>query len=347
MKKIALNMEELAYICSQMNIILNSGLSVQEGIEVLLEDTSNSVAKEILESIYKDISEKKTLYKALKNTGVFPGYMINMVKIGEITGRLEEVFAYLTEYYEDENDLRKTIKSVLFQPVVLLMMMFLVVAVLVAKIIPTFMDIFNRLNMDTTGSFDKTMSYSMNTGITVLVVLAIIIVVILVAALMMSMTSGKKLIFSFIDVFPPTKAISLKLARARFCRAMTVMIKSGVDTTEAMEHVTELITSKRFKQKIDNCHKKLLDNRGFADTLSEEKVLDGMHNQMLKVSYKTGAYESTWEKISNMYSNELKDSLYSAISSIEPIIVAVLTVTIGAILISVMLPLMGIMSSIG
>jgi type IV pilus assembly protein PilC len=112
MKKIALNMEELAYICSQMNIILNSGLSVQEGIEVLLEDTSNSVAKEILESIYKDISEKKTLYKALKNTGVFPGYMINMVKIGEITGRLEEVFAYLTEYYEDENDLRKTIKSV-------------------------------------------------------------------------------------------------------------------------------------------------------------------------------------------------------------------------------------------
>ena len=123
MKKITLNMEELAYICSQMNIILNSGLSVQEGIEILLEDASNSVAKEILESLYKDISDKKTLYKALKNTGVFPGYMINMVKIGEITGRLEEVFAYLTEYYEDENDMRKTIKSVLFQPVVLLMMM--------------------------------------------------------------------------------------------------------------------------------------------------------------------------------------------------------------------------------
>ena len=129
MKKITLNMEELAYICSQMNIILNSGLSVQEGIEVLLEDASNSVAIEILESLYKDITDKKTLYKALKNTGVFPGYMINMVKIGEITGRLEEVFAYLTEYYENESDIRKTIKSVLFQPIILLMMMFLVVAV--------------------------------------------------------------------------------------------------------------------------------------------------------------------------------------------------------------------------
>ncbi|MBE5935442.1 MAG: type II secretion system F family protein [Lachnospiraceae bacterium] len=347
MKKITLNVDELAYICSQMNIILNSGLSVQEGLEVLLEDTSNTTAKEILKSLYDDIADKQTLYKALKNTGVFPGYMTNMVKIGEITGRLEEVFAYLSEYYENESDLRKTIKSVLFQPIILLMMMFLVVAVLVAKIIPTFMDIFNRLNMDTTDTFKKTMSYSMNTGITVLVILAVIIVVSLVAVLMLSTTSGKKIIFRFIDSFGPTKAISLKLAQARFCRAMTVMIKSGVDTTEALEHVGELINSKRFKAKIENCHKKLLDNKGFAETLSEEKVFDGMHNQMLKVSYKTGAYETTWEKISNMYSNELKDSLYGIIGSVEPIVVAILTVTIGAILISVMLPLMGIMSSIG
>ena len=94
-----------------------------------------------------------------------------------------------------------------------------------------------------------------------------------------------------------TRDISIKLARARFSKAMAVMIRSGVDTTEAVNYAKALVTSKRYKKKIDNCYKKLLDNNGFVESIVEEKLFDNMNNQMLKISYKTGNYESVWEKI--------------------------------------------------
>ena len=346
MRKFELNVEELAYICGQMNIILNSGLTIQEGLEVLLEDTVNSKGKELLESLYKDITDKKSLYSALKRTKAFPGYMVNMVRIGEITGRLEEVFLYLARYYENEADMRKTVKTLLFQPIILLCMMFLVVCVLVTKIIPIFEEIFISLNLNLYNSFEKTMGYSNNTGIVVLIILGFIIAVIVLGVVLLTFNKGKSLMYSILDSCIFTRDISMKLARARFSKAMAVMIRSGVDTTEAINYAKSLVTSKRYKRKIDNCHKKLLDNNGFVETIVEENLFDNMNNQMLKVSYKTGNYESTWEKISNMQSEELQESVIGIVQSIEPMIVTILTVTIGAILISVMLPLIGIMSQI-
>lgn len=346
MKKFELNVEELSYICGQMNIILNSGLTIQEGLEVLLEDVTSAKAKELLESLYQDISDKKSLYKALKRTKAFPGYMINMVRIGEITGRLEEVFMYLARYYENEANMRKTIKTVLFQPIILLFMMFLIVCVLVTKIIPTFERIFDSLNLNLDYSFARTMGYSNNTGLAVMIILATIIVMILVGGLLLTFNKGRALVYSILDSCVLTRDISIKLARARFSKAMAVMIRSGVDTTEAVSYAKALVTSKRYKKKIDNCYKKLIDNNGFVESIVEEKLFDNMNNQMLKVSYKTGNYEGTWEKISKMHDEELQESVIGMVQSIEPIIVTVLTVTIGAILISVMLPLIGIMSQI-
>ena len=67
MKKFELNVEELSYICGQMNTILNSGLTIQEGLEVLLEDATSAKAKELLESLYQDISDKTFRHTALKS----------------------------------------------------------------------------------------------------------------------------------------------------------------------------------------------------------------------------------------------------------------------------------------
>ena len=152
--------------------------------------------------------------------------------------------------------------------------------------------------------------------------------------------------YGLLDCCVLTQDISIKLARAKFSKAISVMIRSGVDTTEAISYAKALVTSKKYRTKIDKCYKKLLDNNGFIETIAEEKLFDNMNNQMLKISYKTGNYESVWEKISDMHNKELQESVIGIVQAIEPIIVTILTVTIGAILISVMLPLIGIMSQI-
>ena len=76
MKIEKLNSEEVAYICNQMNTILESGVPLQDGLEVLLEDITNKSAKKIIEFIINGIEDKKSLYVILDESDVFPNYMI-------------------------------------------------------------------------------------------------------------------------------------------------------------------------------------------------------------------------------------------------------------------------------
>ena len=102
-----LNSEEVAYLCNQMNVILDAGVPLQEGLEVLLEDIQNKGARQIIQCILDGIENKKLLHITLKECGVFPKYMINMVRIGEMTGKLDEVFGQLAEYYSNENEMKQ------------------------------------------------------------------------------------------------------------------------------------------------------------------------------------------------------------------------------------------------
>lgn len=341
-----LNSKELAFICNQMNIILDSGVAIQDGLEVLQEDTNNKSAKKILASLINGIEDKKALNVVMKESKVFPVYMINMVRIGEMTGKLEEVFGLLSEYYSSEDDMKSAIKSAIFRPVMLLIMLFFVVAVLVIKIIPTFSEIFKQLNIQVSEEFNKSLTLSINMGLGVLIVIAVTIGCLLIGMILVSTNKGKEIFKVIIDKSIFTKVISKKIALSKFCMAMTLMIKSGVDTTEALEYVQDVISSKRIKRKISKCHKSVLDNKGFIESILEENIFTGMQNQMLKVSYKTGSYENTWEKISKTYSKEVDESLENMLQAIEPIMVSIMTIVIGTILVSVMLPLMGIMTSI-
>ncbi len=347
MKIERLNSEEVAYICTQMNTILESGVPLQDGLEVLIEDINNKSAKSIIEFIINEIEEKKALYVILEECGVFPNYMIKMVKIGEMTGKLDEVFKLLADYYTNENDMIQSIKNAIFQPVLLLTMMFFVVAVLVIKIIPAFADIFNKLNIQVSSDFNKTMDFAVTTGLTVLITISVIIGILLIGMLVIGTKRGKEAFKFIIDRCFLTKDISQKISLSRFSFAMTLMIKSGVDTTESLEYVQDVIISRKIKRKISKCYEDVLDNKGFVESIINEKIFPSMCNQMLKVSYKSGAYEKAWEKISKQYEKDVNESLSNIIQSIEPFMVTIMTIVIGAILISVMLPLMGIMTSIG
>lgn len=342
-----LNSEEVAYLCNQMNVILDAGVPLQDGLEVLLEDTKNKGAKQIIQALIEGIEEKKLLHVTMKECGVFPKYMINMVRIGEMTGKLDEVFKQLSDYYSNENDMKQSIKNAIFQPVMLLIMMFFVVAVLVIKIIPAFSEIFNNLNIQVSSEFNKTMDFAITTGLVVLLTISILVGLLLVCLLLVNTQKGKEMFKYIIDKCIFTRSIAIQISISKFCSAMTLMIKSGVDTTEALEYVQDVIMSKKIKKKVNNCYKAVLDNRGFIECLIEEKIFPGMYNQMLKVSYQSGAYEGTWEKISKQYDKEVNEELYNMIQAIEPFMVTLMTIVIGAILISVMLPLMGIMTSIG
>ncbi len=136
---------ETAAFCSQMAMILKSGISSVEGISILLEDVDDPDEKNLLTVLNDTLIQTGDFSQSLKSTGAFPDYMVHMVTLGEQAGRLDEVMASLSDYYDKEAALNQTIRSAVTYPLIMILMMLLVILVLVTKIMPIFNQVISSL----------------------------------------------------------------------------------------------------------------------------------------------------------------------------------------------------------
>ena len=102
---------EIASFCSEMAMILKSGISSLEGVDLLREDAQTKAEKELLDEIYQSVMDTGRLDQALEETKVFPEYLIRMTQIGEETGTLDEVMESLAEHYDREEAIRRSVRS--------------------------------------------------------------------------------------------------------------------------------------------------------------------------------------------------------------------------------------------
>lgn len=142
---------EAASFCSQMALILKSGISSLEGISIMLEDTNELNEKKLLTQIYETMIRTGNFHESLTAAKVFPDYLLQMVKIGEQTGKLDEVMESLADYYEREANLAQTIRHAVSYPLIMAVMMAFVILVLITKVMPVFYQVFQQLGSEMTG----------------------------------------------------------------------------------------------------------------------------------------------------------------------------------------------------
>ncbi|MEG2038643.1 MAG: type II secretion system F family protein, partial [Oscillospiraceae bacterium] len=125
-----LSANEISTFCAQLSMIIKSGIPVGDGLAIMQEDVHNSDGKEILGVIQSHAEIGEPLYLCLAATNKFPPYLLNMVEIGELSGKLDNVFDSLCEYYEREEGIAKSVKSAITYPLVMIVIMLLVIGVL-------------------------------------------------------------------------------------------------------------------------------------------------------------------------------------------------------------------------
>lgn len=342
-----LSPDETAYFCEQLALMLNSGMQLNDGLEILSEENDDDKIKAICCALSRSITNEKNLGEAMEETCVFPKYALNMVYIGILSGRLEDVLRGLSEYYESRSNLIRAVRSAVLHPLMLLVMMTAVIIVLVIKVIPMFSDIFSQFDSVISEAAETSVNYAYSAGTTVLAVLLIIIAVSGITALLSNITSIRNKLAEFCSVFPLTQGISRKFEQAKLADAMSMMISSGISPDEALENARPLITNKKLAEQIDDCHKRLIKGEYFSDAVCASGILPKIYARSLKIAYTAGSFDVTWKKISTRCNEEAERTAGALISFIEPAIIAVLAVIIGSIMLTVMLPLMNIVSSLG
>lgn len=342
-----LNNEELISFCSQMSMILHAGISSIEGLAIMKEDLPEGDGKKILEDLYGQMEQTGNLSESMKATKVFPDYVCSMTEIGEQTGRLDEVMEGLVTHYESEKDLSETIKSALVYPAVMLGMLTVVILILVIKVMPVFQRVLQQLGGGLTG-----VSAGIFHAGTLLSRYSIIFVVLL-AVLAAGMAyiglteKGKNELRKWMENSRLTRKLSEKIACSRVAEGLSLCMFSGLDLDQSLEMTEKLIMHSEMKQKIGKCRELMLEGTDFDQALTQSKIFPGLYGKMISVGIRTGATDQVMGKIAGEYKTEIEETIQQKVAVIEPTLVAVLALIVGLILISVMLPLMSIMSNLG
>lgn len=343
----SLTYTELSTFCSQFALILRSGISSLEGLSMMEEDTPAGEGKELISGMIRKMEETGSLYETLCSADVFPPYMCSMVEIGEHSGRLDDVMASLAEHYHREDEMAKTIKGAVSYPLIMLGMMIVVVFVLIVKVLPVFNEVFQQLGTGLDGISGTILSLG-NTVSRYALVFVLLAALLAIIFLYFSFTAkGRRQIRVFARSFAPTRKFMEKIACSRFASGMYLSLSSGLDTDQSLEMVSRLVDHPAIQEKIRKIQELLLEGISFADAVTQTNMFSGIYARMISIGYKTGAMDDVMKQISMQYDEEIDTQLTDLVSKLEPTLVAILSVVVGLILLSVMLPLMGIMSNIG
>lgn len=339
-----LNNRELFQFCEQFSIILRSGMSAIEGLAILNDDSQTERGKEILTFLYKDMEESGSLAHAMEQSGAFPASAAAYVRTGEETGCLDEVMKGLSAFYAKEIQITDQIQSAVAYPLIMLGMMTAVIVILLVKILPVFRQVFRQLGLEMSGisgallGIGKTLSrYST----AFLVLLAAMIGFILFLVLH---PKGQELIRKIVCRFPGMKEIPVNLDYSRLCQCISLGIRSGLSPELCVELAGAVVTQTEIREKLASIQKQLAEGYGFTEAITESGLFKAMELRLISLGFQAGASDEVMEKLAEQYEEKSTDSVSHIVSILEPTIVIVLSILVGLVLLSVMMPLLGLLS---
>lgn len=338
-RKKQLTNAELSVFCQQIAMVINAGLPTYYGVSILCDEAPNEATRELFEKIYAPMEIGGTLHSALESVGSFPPYMINMIELGEQTGRLEEVLNSLSIYYDREDTIRKSIKNAITYPFILSFLMIAVIFVMVTKVLPVFSQIYEQLGSTLSGSAQTLMIIS-NFLNKYMLVLVLVFALLITTGYILYRTPLGKVLFQ-------GRGISMTIAASRFANCMYLALSSGLDTDKGLDLAAILVNNPHMQSRIDLCKENISHGETFASSLLRSNIFSRIYSSWIALGSKTGSMDEVMQHICEAYEEETDNRLNRIISILEPSLIIILCFFMGLIIVSFLLPLLGIMASIG
>ena len=348
MKRLRVPAQYLPIFCRELYQLVRTGIPIAEGLSMLREDETDSDARSWLDALCTSTEEGMPLAAALRESGAFPAYMTDMVALAEETGRLEDVLLSLQRHYDRQLRMAADIRGAVAVPVTLFAVMVAVVILLVTQVLPVFDRVFAQLGV----RMGAVATGMMNAG----AVLAkagtgIAVALVVIAAAALAVALARPLREKFTAWFRRSfggRGILGQMAVSRFASSMSMAVASGLSMEESVALSAKLCGGAReIDEKTERCRKEIEEGGSPADALADSGLFSGRDCRLLKLAEQTGSLPDTLEDLAQRQEEESLRRIDRTVGAIEPAIVVITSALAGAILLSVMLPLMGLLSTIG
>lgn len=341
--KRTLSYGEIAEVSLELSLLLHAGVGTGDALYLLGEDSPH---KKLLSAMADEVDGGAALASAMRGSAAFPTYACGLVEVGERTGRTEEALAALSRYYEDRVRMDRRVRSALLYPAVMLALMLVVIGVLLVKVLPIFDDVYASLGTRLTGVAAGLLTMGRWLEGALPVFWAVLAALVLIGFLFTAVGPLRRSLVSFWQRGHGDRGVSRKLNNARLAQAMAMGMASGLPLEEALGLSAGLVDGGA-KRRCEDCRKRLDNGEALSAALKASGLLPASQSRLLELGQRGGAGDASMEKIARDLSEEGEAALDAAVSRVEPALVLLCSVLVGLILLSVMLPLMHIMSAIG
>jgi type IV pilus assembly protein PilC len=347
-KRIRLDSGELAWLCEQVALIQKSGIPLPEGIEMLAQSADVPRQQAVLRGLSAKMQKMVPLSEAMEAMDTFPDYLVRMAKVGEVSGNLDSVMASLADFYARDDELRKKIRSALVYPLILLVMMLGIIVLLVARVLPVFSQILSSFGGSMPSFSQGLLSFGLFIARQSYWLLPLIIVLIIGIVLWLRRTTaGRRLADRAKLGLPLVGSLYSRIYTSRFAVSLAYMLRSGIDMDSALGMAESVMGNALVAERIADCRDKIRKGADTFAALQETRLFPRLFIKMLSLGNQTGDLDAVMTKIARAYESEVDNRLTRLTGVIEPLLVVILSLIVGAILLTVMLPLVEIMASIG
>lgn len=340
----------ISFFCDSIAVMLAAGIQTDEAVNLFIEDMEDTPFRDTCSEVYKGLISGKTLARSMEETQAFPRFAISMVSVGEQAGRIEDVLRNLSVYYNEEARLFEKIRSSIAYPAALFCVMSVILAFTVLVILPVFIDVYNNLSGSLTAGSFNVVGVSLVIGWAALIITLVMTIGALVVFAWSRSGEGRLKVLALLEKFPPTRQAMYQLALSRFMSALATYIAAGMNSDDAMRDALKTVEHPVLHEKVSKAYDlmtNLNEPLSLTQAMAQTNMLESAYIRMLTIGTRSGSLDSALGRISSSYFEESLTQLDKTIDGIEPALAAFLTIAVGATLIAVMLPLVGIMSSIG
>lgn len=330
-----LSNEEKYIFTSELAMVLSNGLQIEEGLKMLVGfDTGVSKsAHTVLDFMQQSIPFTEALVKC----GDFDEYMIQMVQVGQNLGNLDVVLKELSVYYQRQKKLNYQIQDAITYPFVLVVMMFIIVAVLIFKVFPIFENILKQMSMSLA---------LMNTARIVSTIGFGILCFVLVFGMILFFLFKKSKNRAWTTKVAFLSKLNYQTEMTKFTYILSMFVSSGYSLLDAIDIILKSIEHPLLKEKIIRVQKRMVDGENLTKALVEEDVYDQGYGALLLAADESGHQDEVLKTLSLHYEEDLERLLSSFLNRLEPTMIAGLSLLVGFVLISIMLPLMNVLQTL-
>lgn len=340
-------MNDLTTFCRQFAIMLHTSIPILDCLDILKNQPFTTYFRNILEVIYEDVQAGMLMSEALgKHAKVFPDFFRSMVKVGELSGKMDEVFESIADYYEKDQTLKRKVKGALAYPMMLGGMTVGIVLLMMVFVIPTFKETLAKLEVEIEG-FTATV-YNISDFLIAwwqYILAGLLVLGLLIFAI--SRTEFGGYAFDVLKLeLPFVKTIQINMITARFARSFALLLSSGMDLAEALDATEIIITNRYFKKKFHTAVEAVRGGMSLTNAFESYKLFPPMMIQMVTIGEKTNSLDDVLLRSCSFFDTQVETSLNSVTNKIQPIMLLIMGAIIGALFLAVYSPMISIMTGL-